>query len=93
MQVLSQKKSIFNTSPEVTMKVCIMRVILNQACLENVFPQVKVTLSRVGNDAGEIQVKVKKIRRMNVANIYATLQDITSQMKIEYQVQEKVLHR
>ena len=36
---------------------------------------------------------VKKIRRMNVANIYATLQDITSQMKIEYQVQEKVLHR
>ena len=39
------------------------------------------------------QVKVKKIRRMNVANIYATLQDITSQMKIEYQVQKKVLHR
>ena len=93
MQVLSQKKSIFNTSPEVTMKVCITRVFLNQACLEYVFPQVKVTLSRVGIDAGEIQVKVKKILRMNVANIYATLQDITSQMKIEYQVQEKVLHR
>ena len=53
----------------------------------------KVTLSRVGNDAGEIHVKVQKIRRVNVADIYATVQDITSQMKIEYQVQEKVLYR